>query len=415
VRTTTEQVPDLFDPAVIDDPYRAYARLRSLGTVYDERNRCWLIARHADALEALHQPTVLSSQGGYRSLMSGTIGPEHRRGRGSIIGFDQTIGSRVLIASDPPVHADLRRMVSRPFTRRAISEWQPRVAALADRLVESLLGKADDGPVDLVAELAVPLPVTVIAEILEIPVDRREDFRRWSDALVGTLSADADLDAARSDIAEMTDFFLAVTAERRATPGDDLVSAIAAPGDDGEVLDTFEVVMFCVLLLVAGNETTTNLLGNLVEALWDHPEQAELLRRRPDLLPAAVEEGLRFCGPIQGLARRATRRVEIGGAEIREGDDLMILFAAANRDEAVFDDPDTFEVQRDTRDQIALGHGIHYCLGAHLARVETAEALRALAGRHIRLEPAGDAQRTGSTVLRGFTALPVEITVAGRP
>lgn len=405
-------VPDLFDPVTLADPFPAYAELRASGPVYDERNRCWLVARHADVLAALHQPSLFSSQGGYRSLMGGEIGPSDRRGRGSAVGFDQAIGARVLIASDPPTHTDLRRLVSRPFTRRAIAGWQPRVAVLADEVVGAFADKAAEGPVDLVDELAVPLPVTVIAEILGIPVERRDDFRRWSDALVGALSADADLEAARNDVAEMIAFFMEVTEQRRREPGDDLISAIAGPDDDGSTLEPFEVVMFCVLLLVAGNETTTNLLGNLVEALWDHPDQAQVLLDDPGAIRAAVEEGLRFCGPIQGLARRTTSSVMMGGVEIPADHDVLILFAAANRDGTVFDDAERFDLRRDTRDQVALGHGIHYCLGAHLARTETAEALRALRDRGVQLEPAGAAERTGSAILRGFRSLPV--TVAPR-
>jgi len=412
--TTGASIPDLFDPVTSADPYPAYARLRAAGPVYDERNGCWLIARHADVLAALHQPTLFSSQGGYRSLMSGAIGPSDRRGRSSAIGFDQAIGSRVLIASDPPTHTELRRLVSRPFTRRAIASWEPRVAALADELVAAFVDKATAGPVDLVDELAVPLPVTVIAEILGIPAERRSDFRRWSDALVGTLSADVDLDAARSDIAEMVTFFIEVTERRRQDPADDLISAIAAPDDDGTRLEPFEVVMFCVLLLVAGNETTTNLLGNLVEALWDHPDQAHLVFNDPQAIGPAVEEGLRYCGPIQGLARRTTSRVAVGEVELPAGHDVLILFAAANRDSTVFDDPERFDLRRDTRDQVALGHGIHYCLGAHLARTETAETVRALRDHAVRLEPAGAAERTGSAILRGFTSLPVTATIAPR-
>jgi cytochrome P450 len=414
VTTVEAPVPDLFDPANLADPYPAYAELRAAGPVYDEANGCWLIARHADVLAVLHQPSAFSSQGGYRSLMGGEIGPADRRGRGSAVGLDQAIGARVLIASDPPTHTDLRRMVSRPFTRRAIESWAPRVAALADELVGAFVAKAADGAVDLVDELAVPLPVTVIAEILGIPVERRDDFRRWSDALVGSLGADADLDIARSEIAEMVTFFIEVTEQRRSDPGDDLISAIAGPDDDGDHLEPFEVVMFCVLLLVAGNETTTNLLGNLVEALWDHPDQAQLLNDDPTAIRAAVEEGLRYCGPIQGLARRTTSPVVVGDVEIPADHDVLVLFAAANRDGAVFDDAERFDLWRDTRDQVALGHGIHYCLGAHLARTETAEALRALRDRGVRLEPEGAPVRTGSAILRGFSSLPVSVTATSR-
>ena len=400
-------LPDLFDPATIEDPFGAYAALRRTGPVYDERNGCWILARHRDVVEALHQPALLSSQGGFRALMGGSIGPPAARGRGAAVGLDEVIGSRVLIASDPPDHTKLRRLVSRPFTKGAMAAWRPRVAARAEEVIDQFVQRLDEGEADLVRDLAIPLPVLVIADVLAIPAERLADFRRWSDALVGTLGGDVDLVAARAEIQQMFEFFFDIAQRRRQDPGDDLISAIAAAEPDGEVLDPLEVVMFCVLLLVAGNETTTNLLGNLQEALWAHPEQAALLSSRPELVPGAIEEALRYCGPVQGLFRATTAPCTFGGVTIPADQIVMVLFAAANRDEHVFPAADTFQIERDSRDHVAFGHGVHYCLGAQLARLETAEVLRALSRRTVTLAPGGPASRTTNPILRGFTSLPV--------
>ena len=399
--------PDLFSASVIADPFPAYASLRRSGVVYDERNDMWVVARHRDVLEALHHPSLYSSEYGFQAFMSGQVGPAGSEERATAIGLDRLLGSRVLIASDPPDHTLLRRIVSRPFTKRSIASWETRATVLADELVQELAGKAANGDADLVRDLAVPLPVRLIAEVLGIPSDRQADFRRWSDALVGSLAAQIDVEAVSGDLAEMSEFFWNVTEERRRAPEDDLLSAIAQATPDGEELSTIEVVMFCILLLVAGNETTTNLLGNIQHSLWDHPDQFDLIRRQPDLTPAAVEEGLRHGGPVQGLFRQTTAACELGGVRLPTSANVFVLFAAANRDEAVFSEPDVFRVERDTADHLALGHGIHYCLGAQLARLEARAALDALLAHGLELQPTGPAVATHNPILRGFESIPV--------
>ena len=287
------------------------------------------------------------------------------------IGLDRAFGSRVLIASDPPEHTMLRRIVSRGFTRRAMTDWETRAARLADDLVEQLTDRLGaHGEADFTRDVAIPLPVTLIAEILGIPAARMTEFRRWSEALIGALSNDVDIDQNGQDIAEMATYFTAVVEQRRVEPDDDLISAIAESTPDGEQLSSFEVVMFCILLLVAGNETTTNLLGNMLHAFWDHPDQWARLLDEPELAGAAVEEGLRYCGPVQGLFRQTTAPVVLGGAELPAGANVYVSFSAANRDERVFDEPDRFRLDRDAGAQVAFGHGIHFCLGAQLARME---------------------------------------------
>lgn len=401
-------IPDLFSTEITADPFHAYRALRRLGPVHDQRNDLWILTRHADVLDALHQATVFSSAGGYAQFMSGAIGPS--RERAGVLGSDRIGGSRVLIASDPPEHTMLRRLVSRPFTKRRIAEWDEMARRLAAELVDRLVGQLrDGGAADFTKDVAVPLPVTLIAEILGIPPSQMQDFRRWSDALVGSLAADIDVARVGAELAEMFQYFWAVVEDRRQAPRDDLISAIAVATPDGEQLSTTEVVMFCVLLLVAGNETTTNLLGNLQHAFWDHPDQWRLLRGDPTLAPRAVEEGLRYCGPVQGLFRRTTDATVVGGVEIPPDADVCVLFAAANRDETVFVEPDRYVIGRPDGDHVAFGHGIHYCLGAQLARLETRVVLETLAERGVDLEPAGPSSRTANTVLRGYTSIPVAL------
>jgi cytochrome P450 len=274
--TTPPTIPDLFSAAVAEEPYRAYRTLRQLGPVHDERNGLWILSRHADVLDALHQPTVFSSAGGFGEFMSGGIGPAGGSERAGVLGFDQIGGARVMIASDPPDHTMLRRIVSRPFTKRRIAEWDEMARRLAATLVDELVDRIrQDGDADFTKALAIPLPVTLIAEILGIPPSQMQDFRRWSDALVGSLAADIDVARVGADIAEMFQYFWAIAEERREAPGDALISAIAVATPDGDQLSTTEVVMFCVLLLVAGNETTTNLLGNLQHASGTTPTSGD--------------------------------------------------------------------------------------------------------------------------------------------
>jgi len=379
-----------------------------LGPVHDQANGLWILSRHADVLQALHQPTVFSSAGGFGEFMSGRIGPGGGSERAGVLGFDQMGGSRVMIASDPPDHTMLRRIVSRPFTKRRIAEWEEMARRLAATLVDDLVDRIRSGaPADFTTELAVPLPVTLIAEILGIPPSQMADFRRWSDALVGSLAADIDVARVGADLGEMFQYFWRIAEERRESPGDDLISAIAMATPDGEQLSTTEVVMFCVLLLVAGNETTTNLLGNLQHAFWDHPDQWRRVREDPSLTAAAVEEGLRYCGPVQGLFRRTTEAATVAGVEIPAEANVCVLFAAANRDETVFEDAERYLIGRPDGDHVAFGHGIHYCLGAQLARLETRVVLDTLADRGLDLQPAGPAVRTANPVLQGYSSIPV--------
>jgi cytochrome P450 len=292
--TTVEFNP--FDSALLSDPYPVYAGLREAGSVTRVSlmgGAACAVSRHAEVTACLRRHGDFSSD---------------------VMSFGG-VGDRSLIGSDPPDHTVLRRMVTRPFHPAAIAALEPRIVAIAEDLVASMLDTPDGGEADLVKQLAEPLPVIVIAELLGIPPERREDFKRWSDAFVGVgtgMTAGAD---GGSALAEMAAYFDEVIRDRRRNPGDDLISVLAT---GTERLSDRELLGFCILLLVAGNETTTNLLGNAMSALLAHPDQLQKLRTEPDLIPAAIEEVLRYDPPVQFLFRRARATVELGEQLIRE-------------------------------------------------------------------------------------------------
>src|SRR5690606_2143 len=299
---------DPFAPEVVDDPYPHYARLRDETPVaWIPEQNLWMVTRYDDVVAVLHDPSTYSSADGMGALMSGRVGRNRVDAR-ELLGLDLR-AMRVLIATDPPDHTRLRRLVARAFTPRTIAELEPHLREVCERLVDDLLAAADRGSGDLVAPLAFPFPVIVIAELLGIPPERRDDFKRWSDALVGALSGAWDPTEAQQTLAEMFMYLADVVERRHREPGDDLISRLVASAypDDPDSLSSIEITLFAVLLLVAGNETTTNLIGNGAAALAAHPDQAGLLADRPDLLPAAVEEILRWDAPVQGLFRSTTR------------------------------------------------------------------------------------------------------------
>ena len=411
---------DPFDPAVIDDPYPYYARLREESPVARvERLDLWVLSRHADVLGALRDPATFSSVSGMGLLLGG--GPPGRMrdfmrsrqtGFGGMLSLDDMASLRVLIASDPPDHTRMRKLANKGFTTRDVQRLEPRIREICRGMVDELLAAAAEGRADLVKQLATPLPVVVIAEMLGIPAERRDDFKRWSDDTVGALSASLRVEHAATSMAEMFMFFAGAIEERRASPRDDLISRLVAANDGAEGLDTTEIVLLCVLLLIAGNETTTNLIANGAVALFSRPDVCRRLRDAPALIPAAVEEALRFDAPVQGLFRSTTRAVEVAGTTIPADAPVMLLFGSANRDVRRFPDPDAFDPGRVANEHLGFGAGIHLCLGAPLARMEARIACEVLLERAQVVRPAGKATRVDSALLRGFSALPVAVEPA---
>ncbi|HMK10505.1 MAG TPA: cytochrome P450, partial [Acidimicrobiales bacterium] len=378
---------ELFDPAVLADPYPEYARLRAAdGLAYVPLLDAYAVSRYADVTGVLREPLLFSSARGMGDMMS-MVGDAPITEDGREVSGPGALG-RSLIASDPPLHTTMRRLVNRGFTPRVIGDYEPRVREIAEHFVGEMIEKGADGGADLVRDLTYPLPVTVIAEMLGIPADRREQFKAWSDAAVAAFSLTPDPVRFRTAAEEMFDFFVEVIEDRQAHPKDDLVSMLVTRGADGEEpLTIDELVGFCILLLIAGNETTTNLLGNWTRTLLARPDVEAALRDDPSKIAASFEEQLRYDGPVQCLFRGTTAPTEIGGASLDAGTRIVVLFASANRDEAKWgEDADTFRLDRQPTDHVGFGHGIHLCLGAPLARLEARVAAEVLFERTSALE-----------------------------
>jgi cytochrome P450 len=307
-----------------------------------------------------------------------------------------------LISIDPPRHRELRALVTQAFTPRAVEALGPTIQALSDALLDRVV---DRGHMDLVHDFAIPLPVTVIASLLGIPAADRDRFKRWSDAVV-TRTEPADYLASAS---EMSDYFLRLIDERRAAPGNDLVSALLVAESEGHRLRLVELLGFCVLLLVAGNETTTNLISNALLCLNEAPDAMAALRADLNLVPNALEEVLRYRSPVQSMFRSVLQPTAVGGSELRPGQPVVAWIGSANRDAAFFDAADRFDITRSPNRHLAFGQGPHFCLGAPLARLEGRIALTTLLRRLPDLQVAPGAALTAqeSQIVYGVTSLPV--------
>jgi len=315
--------------------------------------------------------------------------------------------ARNLIAEDGESHSSLRAIVNRGFTPRRIEAWEDRARELVD---ECLAGLRRGEPFDLIADLAIPLPVTIIAEMIGVEPERRDDFKRWSDLILEVATGpgrENRFDRRYADgFAELLGYLRGLARRRRLEPTDDVVSAIVAEQEGEAGLTDREVVQFVMLLLVAGNETTTNWIGNAVNALLAHPRELERLAAEPDLVPAALEETLRYDTPVQVVFRNTTEDVELAGVRIPKGAYVAPYLGSANRDERRFPEPDRLDLDRDTRGHLGFGFGKHFCLGASLARLEARVALEALAPELPKLAHASERlTRVDSFLVRGPSRL----------
>ena len=284
-----------------------------------------------------------------------------------------------ILSMDPPDHTRLRRLVAKAFTQRRVEKLRPRTQDIADDLVSSMIERG--GPVDVVEDFALPLPITVICELLGVPFEDRADFRVWSDAFLSTNKLTAEQVTDYTD--RMVDYIAGLIAQRRAEPADDLITGLIAARDEHDKLSEDEMILLAAGILVAGHETTASQIPNFLYVLLTHPEQLRRLRADLDLIPSAVEELLRFVplGVGAGFARYATEDVELGGVLVRAGEPVLSSVGSANRDDAVFDDPETLDLARAEASHVGFGHGPHHCLGAQLARMELQVALRTLLTR----------------------------------
>ena len=381
---------ELFTPDFKRDPFPSYRILRDHHPVHrDPRTGAWLLSRFEDVYAALADHATFSSEDTRRA--DSRLGPRR--------------SARVLVGQDQPGHTRIRRLVNRPFGRGATERLQPEL----DALVTELLDEVTAQPVDIVPALAIPLPVMVIARVLGVAPEDYRRFKAWSDSVIAT---DAPAEATSAAVREMHAHFREVAAQRLEEPRDDLISVLVHEEADGDPLTEEELLDICQVVLVSGNQTTTALIGNVLNILLDRPDLWARLREDRSLVDATIEEGLRFDSPLQLLWRRAVRDVEVRGVTIPEGSTVAVIYGSANRDEREFPDPDSFRLDRDLGSHLAFGHGIHYCLGAPLARAELRAVLNGLLDRYANLDRAGDAERldTPGFTLRGFGRLSIRFS-----
>ncbi|MCX5195256.1 cytochrome P450 [Streptomyces sp. NBC_00249] len=380
------------------DPYSSYAALRATGPVHrvvgvgpdDEPH--WLVVGHDEARQALTHPALVKDW----------------RTAGPYAGMESMAGNSTMLESDPPHHTRLRRLIAREFTTRRVEAMRPRVQQVTDELLDAMAARPGRSA-DLIEALAFPLPMTVICELLGVPDLDRERFHHWSTLVVASQSPDMSGEAQR----QLTAYLEELVRAKAAAPGEDLLSALIRTRDeDGDSLSPEELIGMAFLLLIAGHETTVNLISNGVRALLAHPDQLAALRADYDgLLGGAVEEMLRYDGPVQNATYRySAADVELGGVVIPSGSVVIVSLAGADRDPARFAEPDVFDIRRAPQGHLAFGHGLHFCIGAPLARMEGRIALRGLLERFPDLAPdpaGGPPQWLAGTLMRGVTRLPV--------
>jgi len=389
-----------YDPALHEDPYPVYRRLRDEFPVHHNPELgFWTLSRYDDVHAALQSPERFIS------------------GKGVMVGAppleDDVVpqtGVPLLITTDRPRHTQLRSLVSRAFTPRRIAALEPRVRAIARALLDGVEGRRE---FDLVHEFSGPLPTIVIAELLGVPAEDQKWFKEKSTAVAefDPTRPPAPGSEAMGPAIELGSYLAQVLEQRRHEPRDDLLSALLAAEIDGERLSEPELIGFAFLLLVGGNETTTNLISNAAIQLDRHRDQRQLLLDDPARIPTAVEEFLRYDSPVQGLGRTTTEPITLHGVTIPEGDQVLLLFGSANHDERRIADPERFDVRRDPNPHLAFGFGAHFCLGSNLARLEARVAFEELLARlpDYRMTQS-HVERTCSGPVRGALSLPIAVS-----
>jgi cytochrome P450 len=404
--TTAPFEPKPLGDGYFQDPLSVFARMRAespvTSVITPEGQRAWLITRYEDVRRALADPRLSKD---WRKLRAPGFVP------------DPSVGFLMahMLNADPPDHTRLRRLVQKAFTPGRVAGLRPRIEAITASLLDAMAAAraadpAGDGVIDLITEFAFPLPMTVICELLGIPDGDREEFKTWSQVI---LSSTATFDEYRAAGGAMYAYFTRLLADKRAAPADDLLSALITARDSGDSLDEPELLAMIFLLLVAGHETTVNLIATGTLALLAHPSEFSRLRADPSLLPGAVEELLRFANPLNHATDRyAPEPLEVGGVMIPAGEPVLVVTSSANRDPARFPDPDRLDLGRDASGHVAFGHGIHYCVGAPLARLEGEIAFGGLLARFpglsLAVDPAALRWRP-SSLIHGLETLPVRL------
>lgn len=390
---------DLLAPDVVIDPYPTFARLRAESPVHwSDTHRSFVVVGYDAVKEGIRNEALSSER--HTELMRGA--PEDHPGHRSF--------PRWMVFRDAPVHTRLRGLVGKGFTPRVVERLAPRVQSVIDECLDAFIAA---GGGDFVAGFAFPLPAIVVAELLGAPPEDRPLFRRASEAVTGLVfreSGSGRHERARAGIEELTDYFRRLVEAKRVNPGKDLVSRLIAVEEAGDLLDIDELIATCIMILIAGHETTASLLASSVLALDPRPEERARLREDPEIFPSAVEELLRFEGPAKMIGRVAREDLQVAGTEIPAGARVLLVLSAANRDPAVFEDPDLLDLGRRPNPHLALGFGTHFCLGAHLARLEMRLALRTLYARcpQLRVEGVEPAWRS-TLVTRTLDRLPVRL------
>ena len=391
-----------FDPNFRIDPYSAYRRLRSEDPVHRSPLGALVLSRYADCVAVLKDRRWSSD---VRNAVQPGFEPD----------LDVLGDARPFLFLDPPDHTRLRGLVSKAFTPRVVEALRSRIQEIVDDLLDNVAG---DGLLEVIHDVAYPLPVTVISEMLGVPPDDHETFKGWSQDLARSLdpepvpSPDA-LDRLKKALDSFDDYFRRLIAERRKSPREDLLSSLIEAEEEGDRLTEVELLATCRLLLVAGHETTVNLIGNGTLALLRHPDQLRKLKDDPSLAGSTVEEVLRYDPPVQLTGRIASEDMEVAGVTVPKGHSVVLLLGAANRDPDQFPNPERFDITRNNDNHLAFGFGIHFCLGGPLARLEGQIALGTLARRFDALELRTEApEYKENIVLRGLRSLPVAFSAA---
>jgi cytochrome P450 len=389
-----------------EDPYPMYAELRERAPwLRSSLTRGWVVSRYDDVSAVLRDPRFSALDRNNRNYaqfrkrleQTGVLQPGEQE-------------SFSMLRSDPPEHTRLRTLVNKAFTPRAIDQWRGRIVNIVDELLEQA---AKQGRIELVRDFAAPVPMLVIAEMLGVPGEDRDQFKAWSTDVVRTLgfATIEDMHAWKRASRELRAYLAGVAAERRATPRGDLISAMVQAEEAGERLSEEDLLATCELLLVAGNETTTNLISNSLAALLRHPQQLQAVRDDPALLELGIDELLRYDSPVQATSRIALEDLDICGRRAARGEELLLLLGSANRDPLAFDEPDRLDLARGDTRHLAFSQGIHFCLGAQLARLEARIAIGALVERFPSMRLADSPiEWGGNVILRGPSRLVLELS-----